>query len=132
MKATRYLLERPDFSDWAATVIFYTALHIVEALFFREAARLNRKHGHSHEEREQMLKGTGRYKNIYRHYRPLQSASVKARYLDGATFASHMSAKQVQDELIKGHLWKVIQTASRFLSDSSGKVLQKAFKQTFS
>ena len=134
--AIDYLLNKPNFCDWTAIATFYTALHIVEAMFFYDKQHSNRRHGYNHETRERILKGTGSYHNIWQHYRPIQSASVKARYLEGLgkkglTFQQHMSAKQVEEKLIKHHLAQLIKTANKFLSSSSASHLQQAFNKTF-
>jgi len=131
-----YLLDEPKFCDWAAIAIFYTALHIVEAVFFYDKRHSGMRHGYNHETRECILKGTKSYHNIWEHYRPLQSASVKARYLEGLskkglTFQQHMPSKQVEERLIKRHLAQLIKTASRFLSSNSGDLLKEAFNKTF-
>jgi hypothetical protein len=135
IKVTSYLLAKPEFCDWTATVTFYTALHIVEAVFFHDRTHTNQRHGQSHENREKILKGTKSYQNIHRHYRPLQSVSVVARYLrglskEGLTFQQYMPPKQVQEKLIKHHLTQVIKTASKFLSSTSANLIAKEFNKT--
>lgn len=130
-----YLLDKPNFCDWTAIVTFYTALHVVEAVFFHDTQRSNRRHGYNHETRERILKGTKSYQNIWRHYRPIQSASVKARYLQGLskkglTFQQHMPSRQVEEKLIKHHLAQLIKTSSKFLSPKSGSLLKEAFHKT--
>jgi len=133
IKVIDYLRRNPEFCDWTATVTFYTALHVVEAVFFHDRAHTNHRHGQSHENRERILKGTNSYQNIHRHYRPLQSASVVARYLHqrGTTFQQYMSTKKVQDRLIKYHLRELIKSASKFLSPASSRLLAEVFGGTF-
>jgi len=131
-----YLCTQPKFCDWTSTVTFYTALHIVEAVFFHDTKNSNRRHGHNHEEREAILKNVNSYRNIYRHYRQLQSASVIARYLynpsgTGVIFEKYMSAKKVKEKLIKHHLAQLIKTASKFISLESATLLKKAFNEIF-
>jgi hypothetical protein len=70
-----------EFPDWVTTVAFYKALHIVEAVFAND---INVRHGTGHEHRERVLKTTTKYRHLYKYYRPLYTASVKARYLDVA------------------------------------------------
>jgi len=130
-----YLVRKRAYSDWAATVAFYTALHVVEAVFFRDTRKIHRAHGHNHEEREAILKNVKSYQKIYRHYRQLQSASIIARYLHerhGASFHKYMSADQVLDVLIRHHLRQVIKSATGFLSKSTGNSLLAAFSSAFS
>ena len=132
----KYLLAKPEFCDWTATVIFYTALHIVEAVFFYDTKHSKERHGQSHENREKILKNTKSYQNIHRHYRPLQSASVIARYLsnlgkDVTNFQQYMTAQQVQELLIKHHLAQVIKSACKFLSENTAKLVSYKFNETF-
>ena len=136
IKVIDHLRTKPEFCDWTATVTFYTALHIVEAVFFYARRHNNKRHGSNHETRESILKGTRSYQKIYQHYRPLQSASVIARYLyrldgKGETFQDYMSAVKVRDKLIKYHLAALIKSASKFLSSNSGNLLNGLFSTTF-
>jgi len=80
MQVTDYLRAQSDFCDRTATVTFYTALHVVEAVFFHTSSGQG-QHGVNHEMREAMLKKNNRYKKLYQHYRPLLSTSLVARYL---------------------------------------------------
>lgn len=134
--AIDYLRAEPKFSDWTAVVTFYAALHIVEAVFFHDKKNCERRHGHNHEERESILKGVNSYKNIYLHYRPLQSASIIARYLydqsrQAITFQKYMSSSKVQEKLISYHLAQLIKTAEKFLNPTSAKLLIEKFDRTF-
>ena len=79
MDVIAYLIEKDRFRDWTATVTFYTALHIVEAVFFQNTKHTRTKHGHNHEDRENILKGNRSFKKIYENYSPLQSSSIIAR-----------------------------------------------------
>jgi hypothetical protein len=106
------------FSDWVTTVAFYKALHIVEAVF---AANGPRRHGGSHPDREQLLKGNRQYSNIWKHYRPLWAASTIARYLEYqgsqyASFTAYMDHRRVQSEIINHRLRQVETSAQHFLS----------------
>jgi hypothetical protein len=61
------------YPDWAVTVAFYKAVHVVEGLLVRK--------GHvtrSHTARNQILKR--RFRPVWRHYRPLYDLSRTARY----------------------------------------------------
>ncbi len=135
IEVIHYLLDKPKFSDWTATVTFYTALHIVEAVFFHDTKNTHRRHGHNHEEREKILKGTRSYQNLYIHYRPLQSASVVARYLNSQSqrctvFQQYLNDNQIKEKLIKHHLFQIIKTASKFLNATLAKSLFDKFEQT--
>lgn len=114
-----YLLKEVDqHSAWVATVAFYKALHLVEAVF---ATDPNIRHGHSHEEREDFLKSTRKYSHIWKHYRLIWAASVIARYLEDRTdqyssFDEFMTPDDVKVNLVGHWLQQVEQSASKILS----------------
>ncbi len=64
------------FADWMATVMFYTALHAVETLFAHDGTHVHGGHG----PRNQTLKTYNRYKQVWKHYRPLFDAARTTRY----------------------------------------------------
>ncbi len=78
-----YLSKETRYCDWTATVSFYTALHVIEAVFYRMSGSC--RHGICHENRMKLLKTTKRFEKIYRHYRNLYSASRIARYVQDAS-----------------------------------------------
>ncbi len=113
-----YLLQQPDCcAEWIVTVAFYKALHLVEALFAHDG----KGHGHSHEQRDRMLKGEPRYRHIYKHYRPLWAASVVARYLENPwgdsfrSFADYLSPQDVQQKMVGHHLRQIERSVERLL-----------------
>ncbi len=112
--------------DWAATVAFYKAVHIVEAVFFNDVPG---KHSTSHSDRERTLK-TSRYSHIYKDYAHLLNASRIARYLESngvgeyKSFADFMDLSAV-NKLVAQRLYGVEQKAIAFLSDDGKKQLSK-------
>jgi hypothetical protein len=109
------LLPRIDrFSDWVATVAFYKALHVVEAVFANDR---NVQHGRDHDHREHCLKANPRYRKIYGHYRPLLAVSKRARYLhDGMTrFSDSFTPEDVVREVLRHDLHQVEVSAAKFL-----------------
>src|SRR3954451_11236686 len=66
--------------DWAITVLFYTALHLVQAYFAEQAATafdIPQNH-------QQRITRVGlKLLPIYRHYRALEDLSRRARYEPG-------------------------------------------------
>ena len=118
-KTIDYLLEKLDeFPEWIATVSFYKALHLVEALFSQNS----KVHSQSHDSRLQHLKKTPRYSNIYKHYRPLYTASMVARYMENKTkgsffnFTDFLTPKKVKSELIDHRLRKIEQSVTKLLA----------------
>jgi hypothetical protein len=66
-------IDREGFPDWAATVIFYTALHLVQMLF-----RTKGDVGGSHYRRNATLRR--QYLSVWREYQPLYTFSRLSRY----------------------------------------------------
>jgi hypothetical protein len=60
--------------EWAVTVLFYAALHLVEATLAPTA------HSPHHNARNQTVQLDPRFHPIYRHYRELYYRSLDARY----------------------------------------------------
>jgi hypothetical protein len=118
-----------DNSDWIATIAFYKAVHLVEAVFARSPGI---RHGHSHEARDQHLKSNRCFSNIYKHYRPLWEASMVARYLADVktgdscrTFCDYLTPDQVVRQLLKHRLHQLERSARKFLSEKSCETLDK-------
>jgi hypothetical protein len=95
--------------DWVATVAFYTALHMVEAMFYYD---LPAKHICNHHDRQKELLSP-RYQHIWRDYRPLYSMSRLARYLQNptgasvASFSAHHPPHTVEQYVMQQHLPRV-------------------------
>ena len=64
------------FLDWAVTVIFYTAVHLVEQFLAHKGQDLL-----SHETRERFISQSADLKPIWSVYRELKYQSERARYL---------------------------------------------------
>jgi hypothetical protein len=120
-----HLLSTGTHPDWAATVAFYKAVHIAEAVFFTGFG----KHSTSHSDREKTLK-MRHYAHIFKDYSHLLTASRIARYLqsDGVgrfnSFADYMDLAAVKS-LISKRLFGVEQKSLPFLSDRGRAQLKK-------
>ena len=110
----RLVAEIDEFPDWAATVAFYKALHVVEAVLACEGPA---RHGVDHAYREHILKSEKRYEHIYKNYRRLYAASLIARYMkeDITDFTSHFSPADVIAKLLKHRLHEVEKSALKKL-----------------
>jgi hypothetical protein len=114
------LSDRATHSPWIATLAFYKAVHIVEAVFSNDRSIV---HTSSHSDRENALKRTRKYENIYRNYAPLYRASQNARYLSGcANFDELLSPDEVVDKLLKHHLRQIENSARKILQSPSALV----------
>lgn len=120
---------KEDYPDWLTTVAFYKAVHIVEAVFCHSEIG----HCYTHSERENILKSTNRYKQIYKYYRPLQTASLVARYLeppqkgsDVRNFSEYLSPEQVVNQMLNRCLKEIEASALKnFLSEEAKEALTK-------
>lgn len=106
-EAIDFLLTGGDrFPDWIATVAFYKALHLIDALLDREYGLDGIDHGN----RRHILKQNRRYRVIYEHYKAMEEASTIARYLAAPggsayrTFADYCSPEKVREHLLKHRL----------------------------
>ncbi len=132
----KYLLEKETFCDWAATVGFYIAVHVVDGMLFSQEEHPMRKHGFDHQRRQNILKRTSRYQPLYKHYRRLREASEVARYLEDkqgkATFFQRfMPFDKVLNNLIGTDLKILIEQACTFLNKGSQTDLQNAIQTLF-
>lgn len=120
---------RIESPEWVATIAFYKALHIVEAVFSRDKAIAHRQ---THERRLAILKQTRKYENICKHYEHLWRASLVARYLrvdDGPAikcFTDYLTVEQVRSEILGHRLRQVQRSAMRFLTDNAKDALRKS------
>lgn len=108
------LQDRATNSPWIATTAFYKAVHIVEAVFFNDAAI---RHTSDHDRREDALKGARKYEHIYKNYAVLKRASTNARYLSECrAFDDYMGPERVVEILLKHRLHQLEVSAKRHLS----------------
>ena len=110
----QHLLREPlKHSPWIATVAFYKAVHIVEAIFANES-----RHSCDHSERESWLKITRKYEHICKHYLPLARASTVARYLvEVSCFEQYLGPTAVIEKLLQHRLYQIEKSARSFLKN---------------
>jgi hypothetical protein len=101
-----------DLPDWVVVAAFYKALHLVEAVFAHDGIN----HAQDHGQRNEILKKTNRYKNLWRNYSPIWQASLVARYLehvgpgDSRTFPNYLDAKTVESLVLNHYLRQIERT----------------------
>ena len=104
------LLKLESFSGWVATVAFYKALHLMDAL-----CAVDGTHHSDHKSRNGAMKrGSPRQKRLYKHYRALWQASRIARYLkeysdskEYDVFADFMPPAEVKRQLVDHRLRQI-------------------------
>jgi len=100
-----FLLEDERSLAWSVTVACYCGLHLVEAAF-----AANGEHCDDHRQRNERLKNERSLQNLWRHYRPLYDASLRARYLttdEGSAeeqIRESVGAEAIRRQLIDHHL----------------------------
>ena len=123
-QALLHLVPRPeDFSEWIATIAFYKALQVVEAVFVRRGYRAS-----DHNRRFELLKTS--FPEIYRHFRVLWQASTIARYLHDnesnrsySQFSDYLSPARVVEKLVFRRLRPIEELAVSHLSEAGRQAL---------
>jgi len=89
--------------DWSVTVLFYAALHLVEATLAPQA------HSRTHVERDATIRQHPQLRPIYGHYRELKERSLQARYDCQAFSLPAVQRLYVAEyEAIKRHLRPIL------------------------
>lgn len=116
------LADPPHHAEWIVTVSFYKAIHVVEAIFAAFG-----EHSHSHEMRELRLKSERKYLHLYKNYRPLQGASIVARYQCGTSHTLVLNdPKAAEAQFVKHRLRQVENSAEKFLPKELAEKLMRA------
>ncbi|MDD4892077.1 MAG: hypothetical protein PHU85_19315 [Phycisphaerae bacterium] len=116
-RAIEYLLLKlGDHPEWVATIAFYKALHLVDALLYHEF----QAHGGNHDNRDRQIKTNHRYSHIAKFYGQLLRASLLARYLDDprVAFEDVFPPEKVKSEILDHMLSQLEHSVSTFLSQS--------------
>jgi hypothetical protein len=125
-------------AEWVATVAFYKAVQVVEAVFANHLGR----HSNGHDSRIDDLKRRSEFKPLFKAYRPLYSASLVARYLEDSSpkkldggksqryksFLDYMPGEAVIKRLLKKRLDVLEQHAVGFLSETGRNSLLRIGK----
>lgn len=109
----------PTHGAWIASIAFYKALHVVEAVFANDP---DIRDTHDHETRERRLKTTRKYQQINKHYEPLSRAATIARYMTVEAFESHIRPAAITGTLLGHHLRQLEKSAVGFLKDPGALV----------
>lgn len=117
-------------------VVSYAALHIIDAVLFCDP-KSPVKHGATHNDRRDILRGTTHYNNIYKHYSILSRVANIARYLEDKNtgnvvlFNIYMPFDKVRDLLVKHHFLQIINSAANFLAPKHTEKLVRRFNSYF-
>jgi hypothetical protein len=100
-----FLLEEERSIAWSVTAACYSGLHLIEAAFAHQG-----EHCDDHTQRNSRLKNERSLQSLWRHYRPLYDASLRARYLttdEGSAeeqIRISVGAEAARKQLIDHHL----------------------------
>jgi hypothetical protein len=118
-----YLAANDEHMPWVVTVAFYKALHIIEAVLDADPA-CPIKHTDDHKTRNNLLKRTNRYRNLWQNYRPLWEASLIARCLRANeaapshdVFSTYMPANKVRSLILGHYLAQIESSAAKILGN---------------
>lgn len=109
-----FLLEQERSIAWSVTATCYSGLHLIEAAFAHDG-----EHCDDHGQRNARLKRERALQNLWRNYRPLYDASLRARYLttdEGSAeeqIRLSVGAENARKQLIDHHLRQLEKSVAR-------------------
>lgn len=102
----------PEYPDWAITAVFYTALHVVDALLeYDEVEGIT-----SHSTRNTTLCRTSRYAKIWQCYQPLHGLSQTVRYL--ANPRKWVPWERVEREVVHRYLYPIEKSVHKLINQT--------------
>jgi hypothetical protein len=87
-------IDRQQFPTWAATVAFYAAMHLVEAI------RASSQHGHSASHNDRLMYVQASHPMIHSDYQALLNVSMLARYLSQSDFFNQFQPDDIDQVVI--------------------------------
>lgn len=93
------LARNTKYFDWAVTVLYYAAVHYVDAVLAVSSA-----HPEKHTERHALIATNGTLKRVYKEYRQLESVSRNARYRALPVGASDWTKAIQAFDVLRGYI----------------------------
>lgn len=90
--------------EWQVTVIFYTALHYLQAYFSDKT----KYYPQTHEERDGLILKTTPLTPIYDNYRELKQLSLRCRYMCWSTNEHDVTIAKKNLATIRSHIEKLL------------------------
>ena len=115
------LNEGDRFPDWVTTIAFYKAIHLIDALLYKQCE----SHGYNHGTRNDIVRRT--YPTIYNNYSVLSQSSRVARYLNDQ-YDQFMDIETVKSTILGHHLKRIQSFVEKKLSpvcERKGKLSKK-------
>lgn len=119
-------------AEWVATVAFYKALHVVEAIFADDP---DVQHTANHRDRLNVMKRDPQYRPLFPTYRVLWQVSLIARYLEHANagvvqgfarFEDYMPTDDIKSILLDRFLMPFERVAVGMLRADHGLVVYRS------
>lgn len=106
-------LSRPgdDYLDWVATVLFYTALHIIDQVLAHRA----RLHPASHRERRLAIQRDSALRPVFFDFAELEHQSRRARYECVPFNSAEIAALQSRLDQIEQHIAQLLPSSPTIL-----------------
>ncbi len=90
---------KTQYFDWAVTILFYAAVHYVDAVL-----SVSRYDPQSHEQRHTAMGVNATLKSVYREYRTLEVASRNARYFALPIGPSDWHHAKSKFDILRAHI----------------------------
>lgn len=95
-----YLLSsKTAYFDWAVTILFYAAVHYVDAVL-----SVSRVDPLSHEQRHTAMRVNGTLRHVFKQYRTLETLSRNARYFALPMGREDWNKSKASFDLLRSHI----------------------------
>lgn len=116
-QAIDYLLLGGDaYTPWIVTIAFYKALHMIEAVLAEQNPPC---HSVDHTARNDLLKKTRKYHQLWIHYSPLYQASLVARYLSALggskPMDTYLTVEDCKNKILNHRLRQIALSANKLI-----------------
>jgi bisphosphoglycerate-independent phosphoglycerate mutase (AlkP superfamily) len=98
-KFAEFLASKTHYLDWAITVLFYAALHYVDAVLAVSLADPE-----DHKERKAQMAVNETLKRVYREYRIVETASWNSRYFTMPIDSDDWNKVKPEFDALRGHI----------------------------
>ncbi len=116
-QAIDYLILGGDaYTPWIVTIAFYKALHMIEAVLAEGNPPC---HSVDHSTRNDLLKKTSKYQQLWKNYSPLYQASLVARYLSDLSgskpMESYLTVDDCKNKILNHRLRQIALSANKLI-----------------
>lgn len=94
----------PPYYEWQTIVLFYAALHYLQAYFSAKT----RHYPTTHQDRDQIIPTDVKLQSIYNHYRELKQLSLTGRYMCWPTNEHDVQSAKGHLAVIRSHIEQLL------------------------